>query len=72
MKVLDILDKFSFTNSHINYININSKYGIKELHRDEISFLSDSIRNAEVLSISVTNKPDGYYTKAILEIHIDV
>lgn len=72
MTVKDVLDKFSFTKSHINYFNIESKYGTKEYHTDEITFIPQYIKDAEILNIDIINKPNGFYTKTILELHIEV
>ena len=70
MTVKDVLDKFSFTKSHMSYFNIESKYGTKEYHIDEITFIPQYIKDAEILSIDTINKPDGSYTKTILELYI--
>ena len=72
MKVGELLDRFNFTESHINYVEIKSKYGTKSIHVDSLPYLGKEIKDKEVASIYTLNKPNGYYTSEYLIISIRI
>lgn len=72
MTVNEILNVFNFTESHINHIEIKSKYGTTKMHIDSMPYILKDIKEAEVSEVSTINRPCGYYTEQFLIIKIRI